>query len=363
MRQLPFLILLSLPLAAATIDDVKREAALLRELAIKTKVGGNSRTVPLTNLKRAVRDWIEANLVDGSEAQAKRLNAELNAAGLTKVHCTGEDCMYFNMNGTVGEVRFHSPSPGYLIASTGLGIVCGYDTSYYLYRRSNQKWLRILAAEQTDYSEDTYRPAARRSSFLSAPGAQGQRLFAIVSTSQWCTSCGGSIYLRVWRLTGDNVAEVLNRERGVNRCEPSSVNIAPDHLRVEYLDSSIDRSAFTKKVIESWEFRGTSATRLAPVAPTPRDFVDQWLKNEWKGVSAWSAPDLESAHRSLRPNGFAYGTFSGVYRCPPGTWEIAVRVDDGEPAERFFLVSERTPLHFRMERVSTTASPDCKPVR
>ena len=36
MRLVPWLLCLALPLAAATIDDVKREAALVRELAIRT---------------------------------------------------------------------------------------------------------------------------------------------------------------------------------------------------------------------------------------------------------------------------------------------------------------------------------------
>jgi hypothetical protein len=365
MRLLACVLCLSLPLAAATIDDVKREAALVRELASKTKLEGFARTVPLTNLKRALRDWIEANLGDGSEAQVKRLNELIEQAELGEPKCTQEDdCMYANRNGFLGPVRFLSPAPGFLVAETKLGMLCGYDASHYLYRRNGERWVRLIAAEQTDYSESAFQPIYPHNVVLSTAGPSGERLFAIVGENPWCTSCWNRIYIRVWRIEGERVTQVLNRRRSAYRCngEPTA-EIGPNHIRVEHLTGSFDAGAHSRKDIQAYQFAGNALKRVPPIAANARDFTDEWLTNPWADMRGWSAPELSEAHRALHGLNYVAADLRRVSRCPSGEWQISVRLEKPTPAEHHFLVSERSPLHFRMERVSPTPTQGCTPVR
>jgi hypothetical protein len=366
MRQLPCLILLSLPLAAATIDDVKREAAVVRELANETKLEGFTRSVPLTNLKRAVRDWIEANLGDGSEAQAKRLNEQITSDGLGELKCASQEgCMWDNQNGYLGPVRFLLPAPGYLVVETKLGMFCGYDASHYLYRRTGQRWERLIDAEQTDYSENGFQPIDPHHILLSSSGSGGERLFAIVGENPWCTSCWNRIYIRVWRLEGNRVKQVLNRQRGAYRCTNDTVDIGPDHIRIDHIGATLVADFVSRKHIQNFTYRPQeqSLVRDTPLAHTALDFVDEWLNNPWEEISRWSVPALENTHHLLKGDDHVFGELPEVSRCPSGGWQVSVRLEKPTPAVHHFLVSEHMPLHFRMESVSATPAAGCTPVR
>ena len=88
------------------------------------------------------------------------LNAELDqnkAEQQTRALCLTEA---LNLLGDVTPIRVSHPKGDgkWIQLIVGVGILCGYDESLYLYEWSDRAWNRRYELEQNDYGKDQYLP-------------------------------------------------------------------------------------------------------------------------------------------------------------------------------------------------------------
>ena len=98
--------------------------------------------------------------------------------------------------------------------------------------------------------------------------------------------------------------------------------------------------------------------QVEPIAPTPRDFVEEWLAAPWKRSARYSESSaLQSWHRKLhRDDGL--GDFPDpTLPCSSGLWQVGIRLH-GVDGETYYQVRWRQPDHFTM--VAIADHPLCK---
>jgi hypothetical protein len=104
--------------------------------------------------------------------------------------------------------------------------------------------------------------------------------------------------------------------------------------------------------------RNGRATQVNPIAPTARDFVEEWISMTWNQASKYSeAPALQQWHMKLhRDDGM--GDFPDpAVRCTNDTWQIGTHLHDGP--KTYYRVRFKEPYHFTMVEVSDNLFADC----
>jgi hypothetical protein len=331
----------------------------------------------LTVAKHQLRDWIETqlgSLKDFGEEQAfaARINEALKAVDATN---TGDDQ---NFLGSVGDVRVSSES-GLLIITTGVGILCEYDESAYGYKREDGRWQRIWKSEHNDYS-DKYAPqnviAVHVLQTFKDGHENGPAFVMTLGNDGGCASSWRTVYYRVWRV--DSVGSKLlidEAEFAWFRAETYSVGSiiqdwrdknAPVDVLVEFTERSVDAAVHNREAIRHFLIDGDRVRRIDPVALSPRDFVDEWLTQNWNASATWSAsPMMQQWHRRLHAD-FVAGHFSDVtMHCQtPDLWQVTFQPKNAqknfEPEPKvYFLVRWRPPYHFTMVNVVDKPWPLC----
>jgi hypothetical protein len=94
-------------------------------------------------------------------------------------------------------------------------------------------------------------------------------------------------------------------------------------------------------------------SQVDPIAPTPRDFVEEWLAAPWaesEGRAASRA--LEQWHRKLHRDDNQGDFPDDPIHCSGGDelWQVATHLE-GEPTH-YFLVRWRRPDKFTMVQIS-----------
>ena len=133
----------------------------------------------------------------------------------------------------------------------------------------------------------------------------------------------------------------------------------PVDVLIEYTKMSIDLIVHNREAVRHYLIDGDRVRRVHPVALSPRDFVDEWLRSGWDESAIWSAsPALQKWHRKFHSD-----TVSGLFRqttkhCKaPDLWQVTVapRIAkndfDSEP-EFYFLVRWQPPYRFQMMNIS-----------
>jgi hypothetical protein len=245
-----------------------------------------------------------------------------------------------------------------------VGIWCGYDYSAYIYRWTDNRWRRIWENEQNDYTENNYRPQTLHAVQLSEPDADGNRLLLTLGSQPGCASAFQPIYFRVFPmnaryelqqalLDGTEYANV-----GVGD-PPVEGQIRPDDLLIAFSAGGTGYGE-SHRAIRHFEVRSGRATQVEPIAPTARDFVEEWLSAAWSQSATRSeSPSLQQWYAKLhRDDG--QGTYPDpAMRCATDTslWQVATRLHEGP--KTFYLVRFKEPYYFTMVGISDSAYPDC----
>ncbi len=330
----------------------------------------STRGKPLLDVaKRQLREWIESRLpgLNWKEGDAilfaQRLNTEIDQA---KLRCDDASCDEANYLGFVGRIRVEFRSGGLLII-TGLGIVCGYDESAYLYeytRGDSRQWRRYWQSEQPASNDQEYTPQNFDGVFTSRVyGGIKHRLVLTIGHNPWCSSAWHPVYYRLWRIDPGTSASFLmvdgRRDAYLNYQLGQAYSTG---AVIEFSVGSIDTGVHSRPVVLKYAVDGKTAKRIDPVALNPRDFVDEWLQSSWPESSAWSAPGAQSRlhqwHQLLTAPRFIYGEFLYPTRhCMemPDLWQVGVEL----PQPTYFLVRWRPPYTFRMVDISVHPRPEC----
>src|SRR5262249_32453291 len=123
-----------------------------------------------------------------------------------------------------------------------------------------------------------------------------------------CASAWHRVYYRIWRVDSlgskilvDQMGDsFLRAERFiVGSVVNSAVHFSgPVDAIIEYTQRSVDVVVHNRQAIRHLLIDGNDVRRVAPVALSPRDFVDEWMTQPWSESREWSlSSDLGKWHQ------------------------------------------------------------------
>jgi hypothetical protein len=326
-------------------------------------------TPVLTIAKHQLRDWIETVLKQFPEnGDTAALGADLHA-GLRDAHLFCDTC-FPSFLGYVDEVQIDRERE-FLIVRTSTGIWCGYDDSAYVYQWVNQGWRRIFDEEQTVYTAQKYLPRILYAVHISSPGSDRRRLIMTLGSRPGCSVAFQPVYYNVWQ-TGPKPRALLPRilVQGtefayIGEFPPIKGRVGPDDALIEFTAGGTGYGQ-GHQAVRHFQLRGGKMEQSDPIAPNPRDFVEEWLAAKWERSAAWSElPSLKTWHAKLhRDDGM--GDFpEPTQHCKthPDLWQVGIKLHD-VPEETWYVVRSnlarsKGPEHFTMAAISHQPDPDC----
>jgi len=317
-------------------------------------------TPELTAIKHRLRDWTEARLVSfgaslDEDAVNRQIQEALGAAGL---FCT-DGCPTTAL-GYIDTVHVQRDRD-LLTVRTSVGISCGFDDSAYVYEWRAGKWQRIFETEQNTYTSTGYLPQTIYSVQLSPPDATGARLVLSLGSRPACASAFLPLCYRIWRIHSGGAKLVLDRSETAFMGEypPARGAVTPQDVRLEFTAGGTGYGS-SHQAVRHFAVQGDAVKQIEPIAPTPRDFVEEWLNAPWsESAKSAESASLESWHAKLhRDDGM--GDFPDPpLECfnDPQLWQIGIRLH-GVEGETFYLVRWQQPDHFTMAAIADR--PICK---
>jgi hypothetical protein len=319
-------------------------------------------TPQLTVAKHQMRDWIESKLAKfPASGDTAALAAELHA-GLRDAHLFCDSC-FPSFLGFVDDVQL-SRDREFLIVRTSMGIWCGYDDSAYAYEFTGGRWQRIWEKEQNVYTAEGYMPQILYAVHVSAAGPDGRRLLLTLGSRPGCSVAFQPVYYNVWQIgrAGEKPNALMAGSEFAYIGE-----FPPIHGRVESDDVLIEFTAggsgygLGHEAARHYKLRGGQLEPADPIAPTPRDFVEEWLSSNWEQSATRSeSTALRTWHAKLhRDDGM--GDFPDpTLRCEtsPDLFQVGIRLHD-VPGETWYLVHWSKPDRFTMADIRDRPDPDC----
>ncbi len=279
----------------------------------------------------------------------------------------------------LGSVRVTlSWESGLLFVTTGVGIVCAVDESVYGYEQIDGSWRRILESEQNDYEHYTPQHVDAVHVWQSYQGGRttGPAFILTLGNGEGCASTWHPVYYRIWRVdlsgaknlvdeSGDGYLRGRELHSGEHCNSPMHFS-GPVDAMIEFTQRSVDAGVHNREAVRHFLIEGDRVRRVAPVALSPRDFVDEWMTQPWSESQAWSlSPDLSTWHQRLHTD-FVGGEFQGdTMRCQtPDLWQVGFQPSDAkrnfEPQpDVYFLVRWTPPYNFVLTGISDNPSPRC----
>lgn len=378
MRLLALALLLIYNAWAQTDSQLTALHETLQALHAQTDVsavnpGGGPR---LTVAKHQLRDWIESQLGPvENEGDETKLSARINKALENISIPPSKDDQ--NLLGSLGDVGFKWES-GILFVTTSVGIVCEEDESSYGYKRIDGQWHRVWESEQTNYQ--SYTPQHINAVHVWQPYEGGRPTgpaYILTLGNEWgCASAWHRVYYRIWRVDASGSKLLVDQFgdgylRGQSYIVGSVTN-SPMHFAgpvdaiIEFTQRSVDAGVHNREAIRHLLIEGDKIHRVAPVALSPRDFVDEWMTSPWSESHGWSlSADLSKWHQKLHAD-FVGGDFLGdTMHCQtPDLWQVGFEPHDAkrnfEPdPDVYFLVRWTPPYRFALAGVSNNPWPRC----
>lgn len=328
-------------------------------------------TPELGTLKNELLAWFEAELARTGDpgAAAARLNRHIPRITAAPRPGDPDANLFQALVGTVSPVRASRfrVSPDHAVVVIGVGIVCGYDESVYVYRKTDS-WIRVLAVEATESLGRPYQPRYYQHLLLSPPDAMGRRLFAADAFHPWCTSNFSRYTVLAFQLSEDRAEEVAFLSFS-SWGRISSLKVYPRSLLAEYYDTVGNRHP---RIPLHLRFYPGYFERAEPIAHYVEDFVGEWIQASWPEAARWSnvsvLEELARAHRERHDESF-YRTIASLHGCTqPDLFQVGARFEQrGSLTDRlknsywrYYLVRQLAAESFRMEEVRTQTLPGCR---
>jgi hypothetical protein len=326
-----------------------------------------------------LRDWIAARLSSlprngDTQNFAKTLNAEIAAADLGCVEakapgynrCTSPGAL--DARGYLGVVDVDLVRD-VLLVHAETGVVCGFDETLYAFEWEKDRWRLLLDASQKPDAKGLYTPERIQQVVFSNTESMPRdelRLAATGATPS-CDRTFTPVHARVWtmkRLVGSSLIAESREERAyIGRRDPAiSARFEEDTLLMEMDVASIDPKRRSRVAVQRLLFSKAGVSRAVPLALTPRDFVEEWVRAPWATASLWTQAGARAALEKIHAdaNGATVkASFSGpTERCEkdPNVMQVGLRLPNGE---RFFRLRRDDAGVFEMRSADSAAAPDC----
>jgi len=222
-----------------------------------------------------------------------------------------------------------------------------------------------------NFVPQAYQPQTIHNVLVSPYSRANNYVVLTLGSESWCASNLHNVYYRVFRLGPDPTAKPLVEGAMWARIDgdpPIHGSVTVDEVLVETTKlGGLAGDAY--EAIRHYKFDHDNINRVDPFALSPRDFVSEWLSDEWTDVVLWSESanrrKMRNWHEKLRKRAeeLNYPTM----HCPttPDLWQVGASFGDvppiGDPAKAptYFLVRWRPPYEFRMVEVSDQPWPQC----
>lgn len=315
-------------------------------------------TAAVTSIKHMLRDWAEAKLTaldDHFDEDA--LNRGFQEAAARAGLLCRDGCPLTAL-GYADAPRVRRQGE-FAVIQTSVGIACGYDDSAYLYEWSGSRWQRIFATEQDNYTKAGYLPQTIYSVEISPPDASGARIIVSLGSRPGCSNAFQPLYYRLWRISSGGKPKLLldaSETAYIGFYPPVRATLSANDVRIEFTAGGTGYGE-GHQAERHFEISANSARRVEPIAPTPRDFVEEWLSAPWKDAVKFSeSAMLEASHDKLhRTDGM--GDFPDApVQCANNAnlWQIGIRLP-GVEAKTYYLVRWRQPDHFTLAGIGEHA--------
>jgi len=382
--------------------DISKTIKALREI----KTDSFDTTVPaaakplLPTLKHQLRDLITKTLdFHGSKPEEvgnvqKDLLRELTKQGID-LEKSGQMVYredYVAKGYTYGDIYRISVEklplhPDVVAATTTIGVCCGDDTSFYLFRRNKGHWELIIAQESNDYDEVSGAQGRFRYA-VSLPSETGRLYVVTANVTPWCSSNWQSLRYSVLREGPAPYQPKLLFKRTetvfLGDEDEGVITILPTGFRIEFdAEQALDMGGvMVRKHIAAYRVEGDQVLRGPPFAAGPEGFLDEWFSMPWEEALKWIEPseliNLRGWHQRLGSERLAKDHhFSASFIFDPpacevedGVWQIGIEfMPDSEqevspigtPEDLYFTVVQKDGAFFLKNVSPTLSAPKCNP--
>jgi hypothetical protein len=315
-------------------------------------------TLALTVAKHQMRDWIETVLAKfPKNGEIAVISAEFHT-GLRDAHLFCDTC-FPSFLGFVDEIQVNRERE-FLIVRTSAGIWCGYDDSAYVYQWAGGRWRRIWEQEQDLYTSQKYFPRILYAVHISPPDRTGHRLILTLGSRPGCSVAFQSVYYDVWQLGRPKALLQGSEFAYVGEFPPIQGRVAPDDALVEFTAGGTGYGQ-GHEAVRHFHLQAAKMEQMDPIAPNPRDFVEEWLAAKWTQSAAWSeSPSLKTWHEKLHRDDGRGDFPEPTQHCTshPDLWQVGIKLHDVS-VETWYLVRRKAPDRFTMVAVGNRPDPDC----
>jgi hypothetical protein len=340
-------------------------------------------TPALMTVKHSLRDWIESRLALSDEqidtqALSIQLNGELRdtdllceAPGKARMNrCSTASEWQWNGIGYLQAIRLdHQQFGKILIVRTAVGILCGSDESAYAYEWRDKKWRRFWQSEQEIQPGKVYTPQYLYAVNVSWPDEKARkRLILSLGSQGWCSSNFYDVYYRLWQTQSDNSEPKLLLDNAqfayLGQHDPPIIgSVGSNDALIEFRIPSLDPGVHSYETVRHYRVDGDKLVRIDPLALSPRDFTEDWLRASWDESANWTSPNapptLKVLHEKVHADYIGGEYIDDTHHCQkdPAIWEVGV--DFHEKGSAYFLVRWQPPYYFEMVDISEKPRPDC----
>lgn len=269
---------------------------------------------------------------------AKEIFDQLTAAGWEEI-----PSHKWNAYGEIRDIKFGGPdlNHDFLAVSTQLWVPCADDpdSAVYVFHLARRTWDLVLSAE-ADFNAGGGDDQSGLQYKISKPDAQGRWFLVVANVPLSCRN-GAARVLRYKALrpgvSPDQPTVLVSGRQTLNPFfdEPFRIDVDAYTFAVtQGIERKLDGEPGI--AISKFGVSGDKTRRIAPIALTAEDFLDQWVQMAWDEAKQWTNAsrdsDLQEWHAKL--NGLAADSaeIESAQRCstaPDGdeNWLLQLAID------------------------------------
>lgn len=294
-------------------------------------------------LNQELKALIVEDLNDNSRRHAvpseEEILQELTTAGWEEI-----PSHKWNAYGEIRQIKFDWKTqyePGILIVSTQLWLPCGStdpDSAIYVFRGIARKWDLVLVAE-SDFDPAGERDETGMQYQISPSDSGGNWFLVLAHVPPSCRRAQNVLRYKALRPGPDPEQPIVllsGRETINPFFEPAfRINVESDWFavtqgRIRRLDGEPGIAVLR------YDLSDGRARRVAPVALTPEDFLDQWAQMSWDDAKQWTKASSDSGlrdwHEKLNSLASDSAEIESVRHCSGATesdqkWLVELSID------------------------------------
>lgn len=261
------------------------------------------------------------------------------------------------------DVRRPVSQPNLLAVTAKFQIECGEDTVLMIFAYGGSHWNEVLQAQSKPYKSIS--DAWASFDYAISPPDDSDHWYVLTKTvAPWCSSTWSEIRYAIMRPVPGIVDPkvLLSRSDSIWWGSDDFGNLIANRndFDIRFHAESIDTGIHNRMWVRHYRIDDNSIRRIAPVALSPRDFVDEWIISPWDEAIGWSGGGLAQMHSKLSQRKFhdSYN-YDSATRCSGAYPRYQIAINSDETDENFyFLVSGN--FDYRMDAVSSVPNPSCR---